>query len=72
MSPFNRRLAVLMKSDRLTNTLPMLISDVGLAVEVMADTGPINPFVDIYRLVFTLTIRIVGAHELAEDTMLRA
>lgn len=65
-------MAGLMKSDRLANTLPMLISDVRWAVQAIADKGRIDPFVDIYRLVFTLTIRIVGAHELAEDATLRA
>ena len=42
------------------------------AVEAIAKTGHINSFVDIYHFIFTLTIRIVGSHELAEDAILRA
>lgn len=61
----------LLKSDQLINKLPTLISDVRAGIEAVANQGRINPFVDIYRLVFTLTIRMVGAHELAEDPVLR-
>lgn len=65
-------MAWLIKSDQLTKELSILISDVRSGIEAIADKGHISPSVDIYRLVSTLTFRIVGAYEFAEDTVLRA
>lgn len=69
---FHRRLAVLLKNDQLSRKLPLLISDVQEAVEAIKNDprGRTNPFESIYRIVFRLTIRMVGAHEIADNAEL--
>ncbi|KAF9695214.1 hypothetical protein EKO04_006984 [Ascochyta lentis] len=72
-SPFNRRMAWSQKTDQLQKILPIVIADVRDGIETLSSDaqGLTNPFDSIYRLVFKLTIRLVGAEELAEDPVLR-
>ena len=49
--------------------LPVLISDTKEALEAIKNdaSGRTNPFESLYRIVFRLTIRMVGPTEIAED-----
>lgn len=69
---FSRRLAHLLKTEKFRRKLPTLISDVQEAIEAIKSepNGVTDPFESIYRIVFRLTIRIVGADEIADDAKL--
>jgi cytochrome P450 len=66
---FHRRLAYLLKNEQFRRKLPTLISDVQDALEAIRQEpgGITNPFQSLYRVVFRLTIRMVGADEIADD-----
>jgi cytochrome P450 len=66
---FNRRLTYLLKNEQFRRKLPTLISDVQDALEAIRQepSGITNPFESLYRVVFRLTIRMVGADEIADD-----
>jgi cytochrome P450 len=66
---FHRRITYLLKTEQFRKKLPTLISDVQEAIEAMRNdpSGTTNPFESVYRIVFRLTIRMVGAEEIAED-----
>lgn len=66
---FNRRLTVLLKNEHLERKLPVIISDTQEAIEAIRNDplGITNPFESLYRIVFRLTIRLVGADEIAND-----
>ncbi|KAF2732634.1 cytochrome P450 6A1 [Polyplosphaeria fusca] len=66
---FHRRITYLLKTEQFRKKLPTLISDVQEAIEAIKNdpSGMTNPFESIYRIVFRLTIRMVGAEEIAED-----
>jgi cytochrome P450 len=72
-SPFNRRMAWSQKTDQLQKILPTVVADARGGIEAISQDleSRTNPFDSIYRLVFKLTIRLVGAKELAEDPILR-
>ncbi|KAF1943839.1 cytochrome P450 [Clathrospora elynae] len=73
-SHFSHRLAALLKTDQLRRKLPALLSDTQEAIDAVRNdaSGRTNPFESIYRLVFRLTIRIVGADEMANNAELLA
>lgn len=66
---FNRRLAYLLKNEQFRKKLPTLASDTQEAIDAIAKdpSGRTNPFESIYRIVFRLTIRMVGAAEIADN-----
>lgn len=72
-SPFNRRMAWSQKTDQLQKILPTVVADARDGIEAISrdPLGRTNPFDSIYQLVFKLTIRLVGAQELADDAALR-
>lgn len=69
---FSRRLAYLLKNEQFRKKLPILKSDVQEAIEAIKNepNGITNPFESIYRIVFRLTIRMVGADDIANDPVL--
>ena len=69
---FSRRLTYLLKNEQFRKKLPTLISDVQDGIEGIRNSpnGITNPFESIYRIVFRLTIRMVGADEIAQDPVL--
>ncbi|KAH6644276.1 cytochrome P450 6A1 [Boeremia exigua] len=69
---FSRRLAALLKNDQFRRKLSMLTSDTQEALRAIKNDprGRTNPFESVYRLVFRLTIRLLGAHEIAENAEL--
>lgn len=66
---FSRRLAYLLKNEQFRRKLKTLKSDVQDAIEAIKNdpSGRTNPFESIYRVVFRLTIRMVGADEIADN-----
>lgn len=66
---FYKRLAFLLKSEQLRRRLPFLISDAQEAMEELRNepSGLTDPFESIHRMVFRLTLRVVGAKEIADD-----
>ncbi|KAI8938157.1 hypothetical protein NX059_005823 [Plenodomus lindquistii] len=66
---FSRRLTSLLKNEQFRRKLPILISDTQEAMEAIKSepSGITNPFESLYRIVFRLTIRMVGADEIADD-----
>ncbi|KAH7378359.1 cytochrome P450 [Pyrenochaeta sp. MPI-SDFR-AT-0127] len=66
---FSRRLTHLLKNEQFRKKLPILISDTQEAIEAIRNdpSGTTNPFESLYRIVFRLTIRMVGADEIADD-----
>lgn len=69
---FSRRLAALLKNDQFRRKLSTLTSDTQEAIDAIKNdpSGRTNPFDSVYRLVFRLTMRIVGAHEIADNAEL--
>ena len=51
----------------LSKALPTLFSDIIKRMDGWGDSGKINPFNDVYYLVFQMTVRITTCSELAED-----
>ena len=66
---FNRRLTYLLKNEQFRRKLPILVTDTQEAIEAIRNHpgGITNPFESLYRIVFRLTIRMVGANEIADD-----
>lgn len=69
---FQKRLAYLLKNEQFRKKLPTLISDTNEAIERIQNdpNGVTDPFHSIYRIVFRLTIRMVGCNEIADDEVL--
>jgi cytochrome P450 len=69
---FARRLTHLLKTSLLEKKLPIVVSDVKEAMYSIAQdvSGRTDPFESIYRIVFKLTIHMVGAEEIADDLKL--
>ncbi|KZM19034.1 Sterol 14-alpha-demethylase [Ascochyta rabiei] len=69
---FSRRLAALLKNDQFRRKLSTLTSDMQEAINAIKNdpSGRTNPFESIYRAVFQLTMRVVGAHEIADNPKL--
>ncbi|KAH9478207.1 Cytochrome P450 monooxygenase [Psilocybe cubensis] len=61
---FIKRLLLLLRRDRITDTLPTLLDDMHTRMTEWGTEGKINPF---SQLVFQMTIRMATCKELAED-----
>jgi cytochrome P450 len=67
VSDFVRRLNLLMKKERITDTLPVFLEDINKRMLGWGKEGQINPFKEVYDLVFQMTIRMSTCHDLARD-----
>lgn len=69
---FSRRLTYLLKNEQFRRKLPTLISDTQEALDAIRNdpSGTTDPFDSLYRIVFRLTIRMVGPDEIANDPKL--
>lgn len=72
---FSRQLGKLMKKENLVKLLPDLINDASsfyqqLTSDPTANGGMFDPFQEMNRLIFQLTMRTVGATEIAESPVL--
>ncbi|KAF2157541.1 cytochrome P450 [Myriangium duriaei CBS 260.36] len=66
---FVKRMTNLVKRDQFLTSLPYLINDTLDRLDTLAKKSPgiFDPFEDIYRIVFQLTMRTVACKEAAED-----
>lgn len=71
---FSRTITSMMKKENFVKNLPLLVGDTKSALErsvarggVGATSGIMDPFDDIYRIVYLLTMRTVGANEIARS-----
>ncbi|TQN66212.1 Obtusifoliol 14-alpha demethylase [Colletotrichum shisoi] len=69
---FTRRIVYLLKNEQFRRKLPTLIADTQEAMDAIGNdpSGVTNPFESLYRIVFRLTIRMVGADDIADDAQL--
>lgn len=67
---FSKRITSMLGKDVLEKALPNIIGDCKRRLDEMGDAGVTDPFESIYSIVFQLTMRIVGANEIAEDRKL--
>ncbi|KAJ7086226.1 cytochrome P450 [Mycena epipterygia] len=61
---FIRRLLTFTTKDRLQDVFPSLLSDVNNLMETWGPAGSINPFTEVYKLVFQVTVRMASCREL--------
>lgn len=78
---FARNLLAIMKKEKLSKTIDYMTQDTRARLALLTSSpshggnaklppGVMNPFENIYRIVYQLTMRTVGAHEIAEDAEL--
>ncbi|KAF8156012.1 cytochrome P450 [Crassisporium funariophilum] len=67
VSGFVKRLLLLLRKDRVTDVLPVLLEDVNRRMKGWGAEGKINPFKEVYDLVFQMTVRMATCRELSED-----
>ncbi|KAF9557039.1 cytochrome P450 [Agrocybe pediades] len=64
---FIKRLLSLLRRDRIQETLPVLLDDLNNRMKDWGTEGKINPFKEVYDLVFQMTVRMATCEELAKD-----
>ncbi|KAJ7671376.1 cytochrome P450 [Mycena polygramma] len=64
---FIRQLSTVMTKDRLQDVFPSLLSDVSKLMDGWGSNGIIDPFTEIQKLVFQVTVRLASCRELTED-----
>jgi sterol 14-demethylase len=67
ISELIKRLALLLRRERINEVLPALFEDVDRKMKDWGTEGKINPFNEVYDLVFQMTVRMASCKELAED-----
>ncbi|KAF8878712.1 cytochrome P450, partial [Infundibulicybe gibba] len=65
---FIKKLLHLLRRDRVASVLPTLFDDVNRRMLTWGKEGTLNPFKEVYELVFQMTIRLATCRELSEDT----
>ncbi|KAG6829615.1 hypothetical protein H0H92_004022 [Tricholoma furcatifolium] len=66
-SVFARQLLGLLKRERIEEALPILFDDVQKRMKGWGKEGTLNPFKEVYDLVFQMTVRLATCRELSED-----
>ncbi|KAF9557038.1 cytochrome P450 [Agrocybe pediades] len=64
---FVKRILALIRKDRILATLPHLFVDLNRLMDDWGTAGTMNPFDEIYELVFQMTIRMSTCKEIADD-----
>jgi len=67
ISWFQNRITHLLRKERLTDLLPKLISDMDSSIGQWGREGVMDPFKDIYDVIFQLTARAALCNEIADD-----
>ncbi|KAG6827320.1 hypothetical protein H0H92_012228 [Tricholoma furcatifolium] len=67
LSVFLRQLLGLLKKERIEEALPILFDDVQQRMKGWGKEGTLNPFKEVYELVFQMTVRLATCRELSED-----
>lgn len=72
VSWFSSRITHLLRKERLGDMLPVFIADMDHQINQWSDEGTMDPFVDIYNVIFQLTARAALCDEIADDPKLIA
>lgn len=64
---FSKRITAMLKREQFMKALPTLTSDVRIRLGEVGSEGLMDPFVNIYEIVYLLTMRAVGATEIAKS-----
>ncbi|CAG8976008.1 hypothetical protein HYALB_00007535 [Hymenoscyphus albidus] len=66
---FSRRLTRMLRNENFNKSLPKLMEDVQISMKKLRDdpSGITDPFESVYRIVYQLTIRMVGSDDIAND-----
>ncbi|KAF8817253.1 cytochrome P450 [Phlegmacium glaucopus] len=64
---FIKRLHVLQHRDRLVDLIPILLDDLNRVMKDWGNQATINPFDQMYKLVFQMTMRMATCRELSDD-----
>ncbi|PPR06515.1 hypothetical protein CVT24_002629 [Panaeolus cyanescens] len=64
---FNKQILTLLNRPRLSDMLPSLMADIDRRAQLWGKEGKMDPFKNIYDLVFQMTVRMATCRELAED-----
>ena len=64
---FTKRIVAMLKADRLGKAIPTLVSDVRSCLDELGESGLMDPFDNLFELVYKLTQRTVGANEIANS-----
>ncbi|KAF9530197.1 cytochrome P450 [Crepidotus variabilis] len=67
VSDFIKRLNMLLRKERISETLPVFLDDINRRMMDWGKEGAINPFKEVYELVFQMTVRMATCHELSQD-----
>ncbi|KAF8069216.1 cytochrome P450 [Lyophyllum atratum] len=67
LSAFNKQLISLLRKERVDELLPTLFDDVHQRMKAWGKAGTLNPFKEIYELVFQMNVRLATCRELSED-----
>lgn len=62
-----KRIFTLLRKDRLSDVMPTLFDDIQNRMNTLGKQGTIDPFKDIYDMVFQMTVRMASCRELASD-----
>jgi len=64
---FSRRIVAMLSGENLAKAIPTLVTDVRGGYDELGESGMMDPFVNLYEMVFMLTQRTVGANEIANS-----
>ncbi|CAG8960722.1 hypothetical protein HYFRA_00002258, partial [Hymenoscyphus fraxineus] len=66
---FSRRITRMLRNENFNKGLPKLMEDVQISMKKLCDdpSGITDPFESVYRIVYQLTIRMVGSDDIAND-----
>lgn len=64
---FSKRITAMLKREQFMKVLPTLLSDVKIRLDELGSEGLMDPFKNIYEIVYLLTMRAVGATEIANS-----
>ncbi|KAJ3217913.1 hypothetical protein HDU67_007064 [Dinochytrium kinnereticum] len=71
MSLFQRRIGMLLRNERMNDNLPQLIKDMRDCMLKWGTEGEMDPFRNFFKLVFQLTVRMLGPTEIASSEELQ-
>ncbi|KAF8802731.1 cytochrome P450 [Phlegmacium glaucopus] len=64
---FIKRLLLLLQKERVSEVLPLLLEDINRRMMEWGTEGKLNPFNEVYDLVFQMTVRMATCRELSDD-----
>jgi len=64
---FTRRIVAMLSGERLAKAIPTLVTDVRGGFDELGESGLMDPFVNLFEMVYVLTQRTVGSNEIANS-----